>query len=343
MIAQKHRPELLRLQAAFAREADRFPDITLSILYLTQGPTQGRAFRQPNHAIFLWQYYGMVGGEADGNRLLENLQASDFKWGLKGCQFTCMAVIEGLATPLFVRMASRAGTLFADAEARRIGTRALGDFSTNAPAGKPVSSYNHHPLAVWLNFLLHRLGKTHTGYLPESQIAVDPFAASLAALDALLNKRSRKNKKGSDSSLAGRQFRVSLSFPGEHRTFVEGVAAHLVQTLGKDCVFYDRYYEAELARPNLDLLLQQIYHDQSQLVVVFLCQDYERKEWCGLEWRAIRDLIKQRKDERVMLLRFSNTPIAGLFGIDGHIDLGARDPAEVSQLICQRLATLRSD
>ncbi len=159
----------------------------------------------------------------------------------------------------------------------------------------------------------------------------------------MLSKRPRKHKKGVESSIAGRQFRVSLSFPGEHRTFVEGVAASLVKTLGKYAVFYDRYYEAELARPNLDLLLQQIYHDQSQLLVVFLCQDYERKEWCGLEWRAIRDLIKQRKDERIMLLRFDSTPVAGLFGIDGHIDLAARNPAEVSELVCQRLATLRDD
>jgi hypothetical protein len=37
-------------------------------------------------------------------------------------------------------------------------------------------------------------------------------------------------------------------------------------------------------------------------VVVVLCADYERKEWCGLEWRAVRDLIKRRQEQRVMLL-----------------------------------------
>ena len=35
-------------------------------------------------------------------------------------------------------------------------------------------------------------------------------------------------------------------------------------------VFYDRFHEAELARPNLDVYLQEIYHDRSRLVVVFL-------------------------------------------------------------------------
>ena len=83
---------------------------------------------------------------------------------------------------------------------------------------------------------------------------------------------------------------LALSFPGEHRKFVEDVADFLSRELGEGRVLYDRFHEAEFERPNLDTHLQALYHDQSRLVVVFLCADYERKEWPGLEWRAIRDL-----------------------------------------------------
>src|SRR5262245_42318555 len=97
------------------------------------------------------------------------------------------------------------------------------------------------------------------------------------------------------ASPAPRRFRIALSFPGEHRQFVEQVAEQLAAVVGRESVLYDRFYEAEFARPDLDTYLQRLYHDESELIAVFLCADYERKEWCGLEWRAVRDLIKRRQ------------------------------------------------
>jgi len=111
----------------------------------------------------------------------------------------------------------------------------------------------------------------------------------------------------------------------------------LASRVGKGKVFYDKFYEAELARPNLDVYLQSIYHDKSKLVVLFLCQDYEKKEWCGLEWRAIRDLIKKRNDESIMPLRLDNADISGLFSIDGYIDISNRTTKEIVDLICSRI------
>ncbi len=58
----------------------------------------------------------------------------------------------------------------------------------------------------------------------------------------------------SNMTTQGRRFRVALSFPGEKRAFVSQVAERLSQRLGRESVFYDAYYEAELARPDLELL-----------------------------------------------------------------------------------------
>src|SRR6185295_14266995 len=113
-----------------------------------------------------------------------------------------------------------------------------------------------------------------------------------------------------------RRFAVALSFPGELRETALAIAEDLAATLGKQCVFYDRYYQAELARPDSDLYLQSIYHDHSELIVDFLSRSYEQKDWCGLEWRAIRDLIKSRQSDRILLLRFDDAEIAGIFSTD---------------------------
>jgi hypothetical protein len=133
------------------------------------------------------------------------------------------------------------------------------------------------------------------------------------------------------------RFKIALSYPGERRDFVKQVADRLADQVGRDRVLYDRYYEAEFARPGLATYLQHLYHDESELIAVFLCTDYERKEWCGLEWRAVLDLIKQRQAATVMPLRFDDTEIPGLFSIDGYVWIGGRTPQEIADLILQRM------
>lgn len=71
------------------------------------------------------------------------------------------------------------------------------------------------------------------------------------------------------------RFKVALSFAGEKRGYVSAVAAEVKKRLGQGSVFYDMDFTAQLARPNLDALLQRIYQKNSDLVVVFLCADYE--------------------------------------------------------------------
>ena len=134
-----------------------------------------------------------------------------------------------------------------------------------------------------------------------------------------------------------KSFRVALSFPGEYRDYVSKVAEVLAQQLTQDKVFYDAWHQAELARPNLNTYLQNIYHNESDLVVVFLCQEYAEKEWCGLELRAIHELIKQRKDDDIMPMRFDDAHIPGLFSIDGYIDLRQHTPEQAAEFILKRL------
>lgn len=132
-------------------------------------------------------------------------------------------------------------------------------------------------------------------------------------------------------------FLVSLSFPGEVRNYVEEVANHLVRVLGSNSVFYDNFYKSQLAVPNLDTVLQGLYRNQSRLIVVFLSANYESKEWCGVEFRAIRDIIKSKKNEMVMLVRLDNSPVEGVFSIDGYIDANSYSPSDLGMLIHERV------
>lgn len=133
------------------------------------------------------------------------------------------------------------------------------------------------------------------------------------------------------------RFKVALSFPGEKRDYVAAVAAEVKKRLGRNAVFYDKDFTAQLARPNLDTLLQRIYLNNSDLVVVFLCAEYEDKDWCGLEWRAIRTIIKNKNDRAIMFMRFDKADVGGTFSIDGYVDLEGLLPVEGARMIVERV------
>ena len=132
------------------------------------------------------------------------------------------------------------------------------------------------------------------------------------------------------------RFGISLSFPGERRSIVGQVAVELASELGRSGVFYDQFHSAILSRPNLDIYLQKLYAERTDLVVVFLCGEYNENEWCGLELRAVRTLIKQRRDDRVMLVRLDQGRVEGIFEIDGFLDAERMSPAEIAAQIRTR-------
>lgn len=151
------------------------------------------------------------------------------------------------------------------------------------------------------------------------------------------NGKDPINTNPPDANTPVRRFDVALTFPGEHRTFVKAIAHALATSLSREKIFYDEFYEAELARPNLDIYLQKIYHDDSRLIVVFLCRDYDNKEWCHLEARAVRDLIKQRRDEEVMFVRVGDGEVKGVFSVDGYVDARGRSADGIASLIIEQL------
>jgi hypothetical protein len=137
---------------------------------------------------------------------------------------------------------------------------------------------------------------------------------------------------------------TSLCFLGDIRDRVSQIAeilcAKINKNRGEQRVFYDNYHKAELARPNLDLYLQMIYRYQTRLIVVFMCDDYARKEWCGLESRAIRGLLKTQQNDRIMLLTVDGCTIDGVFDIDGYLNISDESNDNVADAIYSRLEKL---
>ncbi len=138
--------------------------------------------------------------------------------------------------------------------------------------------------------------------------------------------------------LSTRRFRVALSFAGEKRPLVHEVAHLLAGQFTQERILYDKFHEAEFARPDLSTYLPDLYNKQADLVVAIMCPRYDEKEWTGLEWRAIHHLIQTRQVDRLMLCRFERATASGLFGGEGWVELDGRSPHDAASLILQRLA-----
>lgn len=203
--------------------------------------------------------------------------------------------------------------------------------------------------AEWL------LSQQQTGGYWHEEACPDPTYLTVLVLDALALARGEQKvtfraASAQDrlaftaipSNQKTRRFQVAFSFPGELRERVENIAELLGSQIGQSRVFYDNWYKGELARPNLDLYLQDIYGKESDLLLVFLSSDYERKQWCGLEWRAIREIIKSKESERVMFLRVDDAKVSGVLSLDGYLDIRDMSDADVLHAVVTRIASLAS-
>ena len=164
------------------------------------------------------------------------------------------------------------------------------------------------------------------------------LAKELYSIGIKLPNWVNKDKKSVD--ITKHHFDVSFSFPGEIRPYVESIAFELERMLGPNSYFYDNNYKAQLARPSLHHLLQDIYRNRSKLIVVFLCQHYQEKEWCGLEFRAISELLMKRKNEMIMYIKVDDGRVDGVFETDGYIDARHHNPQDVAGYIVERTSFL---
>ncbi len=335
--------ELRRLIAAFEAEAHRFHPTTFSLEYLVAGSgVLPKPVAQKHHGIPLWQYFGPVGNEPEVNALFNAVTQGTLKWGVPGAQVTCLGIIEGEQFDLFARMGLRAGSLFDPDEVRDIKLNLVNELIEGAQAKNPrkkiVTVTNDNPLAVWLNYLVYHVSQTHPGRELHRRIEPEPFTLSLLALERLASGGAIGKKMDSAiTKLSERRFRVALSFSGDRRLFVAEVARRLSTSLGEHAVFYDKDYQAHLAQPGMDVLLQNVYRRQSDLLAVFLCEQYANRDWCGLEWRTVRDLIKSRQQHQVMLIRLDDAPVEGLLSIDGYFSAGSLAPEAVAAAILERV------
>ena len=128
---------------------------------------------------------------------------------------------------------------------------------------------------------------------------------------------------------------VCLSFAGEQRVYVREVADLLVKRGIR--VFYDEREKVQLWGKDLYAHLDDIYQNLAKHCVLFASTEYANKVWTNHERRSAQARAIQEQGDYLLPARFDNTPIPGLPDTVGYIDVQNLTPAELADLIEQKL------
>ena len=141
------------------------------------------------------------------------------------------------------------------------------------------------------------------------------------------------------------KFAVAFSLAGEQRELVLPVAQEVEAILGTSTVFYDAWYEHWIAGSDADLLLQQLYGEQTELVIVCISGAYGNKPWTRTEHRAVRARLSESLTpsgrSAILPLRVGEGEVDGVLFTDIVPDIRGRTAAETAELIIGRLNLVR--
>ncbi len=147
------------------------------------------------------------------------------------------------------------------------------------------------------------------------------------------------------------RFEVALSFAGDNkRATIRRIAEILRDKIGSGRVFFDEWFEHEIAGQDAQVVLQNVYRTSTWLVVTCICKRYAEKPWTQDEWRAIQSFERTLRDAgagnlkrlRLLPLRFGDGDVDGLFDTAIVPDVRDRSAESVARLILDRLAASRA-
>ncbi len=130
-------------------------------------------------------------------------------------------------------------------------------------------------------------------------------------------------------------YEVALSFAGEQRRYVEGVALAL-QARGIG-VFYDEFEKSALWGKDLGEELQAVYEYKAGCVVLFISKAWVERAWPRHERRAALSRAVQEPGEYLLPVRFDDTAVPGLPDSVHYLQAGDHSPAEIASMIVQKL------
>ena len=137
------------------------------------------------------------------------------------------------------------------------------------------------------------------------------------------------------------EYDFAFSFAGEDREYVEAVAKTLKSSNIK--VFYDVFEQVNLWGKDLYIHLDEVYRKKARFCVIFISENYRRKNWTNHERESAQARAFQKNEEYILPARFDSTEIPGVRSTVGYINLLELTPQQFAQILIEKLKIAHSD
>jgi hypothetical protein len=142
------------------------------------------------------------------------------------------------------------------------------------------------------------------------------------------------SSKGNQEVLSVK-YDIGLSFAGEQRKYVEGVAKRL-SDLGLK-VFYDDYEKISLWGKDLYQHLSDVYQNKCNYCIIFISKEYAEKLWTQHELRNAQARAFKENREYILPVRFDNTVLPGMTDTIGYKSASKYTPEQIADLAHEKL------
>ncbi len=112
---------------------------------------------------------------------------------------------------------------------------------------------------------------------------------------------------------------IAVSFAGEDRRLVEEFADALKKKGVR--IFYDKFEQSTLWGKDLYQHLQSIYKDKAEYCLIFVSENYTKKNWTLHELKQAQARSFQQNVEYILPVRIDDTELPGINPTIGYIDL----------------------
>lgn len=128
---------------------------------------------------------------------------------------------------------------------------------------------------------------------------------------------------------------VALSFAGEDRKHAEALAASLRDARLR--VFYDNFERADLWGKDLFQHLAEVYGKKSRYCIVFVSENYLKKNWTKHELRQAQSRSFEFDREFILPVRVDDAILPGLPSTVGYVDLRQTSIQHVALMLIRKL------
>jgi len=212
---------------------------------------------------------------------------------------------------------------------------------TLSDAGAPLSFAIEHLAPYrhsndWCEVQYHR---THAAFWLDKKDEANQIVQAMLEANAtsVWTRRAQTffSAKIEEKPRYGKEYEIVLSFAGEERALANQIAERLSRR--GISVFYDDFERASLWGKNLYEYLTDIYQNRGRYCVLLLSENYKRKRWTRLEWRAVQARCFLEGSEYCLPIRLDDTDLPGLLPTTGYLSLKDMDVDQIVDTVWSKL------